>query len=105
MTINLADSRPGETFMGSTENNLNHNNMTIPENEDRSVWEPFHVQMGFRKEESSISLFRGWSVINSMGAAGCRRPAHEETLIIMQAFPCLNNKSKRPCGILPKRTV
>jgi hypothetical protein len=89
MSINLADSRPGETFMGSTGNNLNYNNMTIAENEDSSVWPPFHVQKGFKKEESTISLFRGWSVINSMGAAGCRRPAHEETLIIMQAFPCI----------------
>ena len=89
MTLNLADSRAGETFMGSTGNNINYNNMLIPENEDRSAWEPFHVQKGFRKDESTISLFQGWSVINSMGAAGCRRPAHEETIIIMQAFPCL----------------
>jgi hypothetical protein len=34
-------------------------------------------------------VFQGWTAINSMGAAGCCRPAHEETLIIMQAFPCL----------------
>jgi len=89
MSINLADARLGETFMGSTGNNLNYNNMLIAENEDRSPWEPLHVQKGFRKDESTVSLFQGWSVINSMGAAGCRRPAHEETLIIMQAFPCL----------------
>ena len=89
MAINLADARPGETFMGSTGNNLNYNNMLIPENEERSVFEPFHVQKGFKKEESTVSLFRGWSVINSMGAAGAVRPAQEEMLIIMQAFPCL----------------
>ncbi|HSW39029.1 MAG TPA: hypothetical protein VLL97_06010, partial [Acidobacteriota bacterium] len=89
MAINFGDARPGETFMGSTGNNLNYNNMLIAENEERAVWEPFHVRKGFRKEESVVSLFQGWSVINSMGAAGCRRPAHEETLIMMQAFPCL----------------
>ncbi|OFW59846.1 MAG: hypothetical protein A2133_07335 [Actinobacteria bacterium RBG_16_64_13] len=89
MSINLADARLGDTFMGSTGSNINYNNMTFAENEERSVWEPFHVRQGFKKEESSVSLFQGWSVINSMGAAGCCRPAHEETLLLMQAFPCL----------------
>ncbi|MEJ2111321.1 MAG: UGSC family (seleno)protein, partial [Acidobacteriota bacterium] len=91
MTINLADSRIGETFMGSTGNNMNYNNMFFAENEDRSVWEPFHVRKGFKKEESTVSFFQGWSAINSMGAAGCRRPAQEETLIMMQAFPCIRS--------------
>ena len=89
MTLNLGDARLGDTFMASTGNNMNYNNMTFAENEERSVWEPFHVRQGFKKEESTVSIFRGWSAINSMGAAGCCRPAHEETLIIMQAFPCL----------------
>ena len=89
MSINLADARPGDTFMGSLGNTINYNNLTFAENEERSVWEPFHVRKGFKKEESTVSLFQGWSVVNSMGAAGCCRPAHEEMLIIMQAFPCL----------------
>ncbi len=89
MTINLADARLGETFMGSTGSNLNYNNMTFAENEERSAFQPFHVRKGFKKEESTISVFQGWSAINSMGAAGCCRPAQEETLILMQAFPCL----------------
>jgi hypothetical protein len=89
MSINLADARPGDTFMGSLGNNLNYNNMCFAENEERSVWEPFHVRKGFKREESTVSVFQGWSVINSMGAAGCCRPAQEEMLIIMQAFPCL----------------
>jgi hypothetical protein len=89
LTINLADSRLGETFMGSIGSNLNYNNMTFAENEERSIWEPFHVRQGFKKEESTVSVFQGWTAINSMGAAGCCRPAQEEMLIIMQAFPCL----------------
>ncbi len=89
LTINLADARPGETFMGSTGNTMNYNNMLIAENEERSVWQPFHVRRGFRPEESTVSLFQGWSAVNSMGAAGCRRPAQQEMLLIMQAFPCL----------------
>jgi len=90
MTINLGDARLGETFMGSTGHNLNYNNMLMAENEERSIWEPFHVQKGFKKEESVVSLFQGWSVINSMGAAGCCRPAQEEILILLQAFPGLH---------------
>ncbi len=89
MTINLGDARLGETFMASMGSNMNYNNMTFAENEDRSVWQPFHVRKGFKKEESTVSIFQGWSAINSMGAAGCCRPAHEEILIMMQAFPCL----------------
>ncbi len=89
MSLNLGDARPGETFMGSTGSNLNYNNMTFAENEERSVWEPFHVRKGFKREESTVSIFQGWSAINSMGAAGCVRPAQEEMLIMMQAFPCL----------------
>lgn len=89
MTLNLGDARLNETFMGSTGNNMNYNNMMFAENEERSVWEPFHVRKGFRKEESTVSIFQGWSAINSMGAAGCCRPAQEEMLIMMQAFPCL----------------
>jgi hypothetical protein len=90
MTINLGDSRLGETFMGSTGNPLNYNNMCFAENEERSVWDPFHVQKGFRKQQSVLSIFRGWSVINSMGAAGCCRPAQEEMLLLLQAFPALH---------------
>jgi len=90
MTINLGDSRLGETFMGSTGNPLNYNNMFFAENEERSVWEPFHVRRGFKKEESAVTIFRGWSAINSMGAAGCCRPAQEEMLLILQAFPAVS---------------
>ena len=41
----------------------------MAENEERSVWEPFHVQKGHKREESVVSLFRGWNLLNSTGAA------------------------------------
>ncbi|HXQ27376.1 MAG TPA: hypothetical protein VN822_13285 [Candidatus Acidoferrales bacterium] len=91
MSINLADSRLGETFMGSLGHNLNYNNMCCAENEEKSIWEPFHVQKGFKADESVVSLFRGWSVINSMGAANAVRPAGEETVIMLKAFPGLRS--------------
>jgi hypothetical protein len=62
MTINFGDVRPGATFMASTGTTINYNNMCCAENEENSVWEPFHVRKGYKKEESLISLFRGWNV-------------------------------------------
>jgi hypothetical protein len=91
MTINLADARLGETLMASQGHNLNYNNMCCAENEEKSVWEPFHVQKGFPRDESVVSLFRGWSVINSMGAANSVRPASEETTIMLKAFAGLRS--------------
>src|SRR5208282_4159386 len=53
MSINLADSRLGETFMGSQGHNLNYNNMCCAANEVR--------------------------------------PASEETVIMLKAFPALRS--------------
>jgi hypothetical protein len=52
-------SVPGETYMGSTGNNYNYNNLTFAENEERSPWEPLHVQKGFKPTESTVSIFWG----------------------------------------------
>jgi hypothetical protein len=90
MTINFGSTRVGETFVPSQGNNLNYNNMCIPENEERSVWEPFHVQKGFKPDESVVSVFSGWSVINSMGAVN-ERPPQEETVILLKAFCALHS--------------
>jgi hypothetical protein len=92
ITINLGDARLGQTFMGSQGSTTNYNNMCCAENEERSVWEPFHVQKGFGRDESVVSIFRGWSVVNSMGAPNLRG-AHEESAIIMKAFPALRSSA------------
>jgi hypothetical protein len=52
-------SVPGETFMGSLGNNYTYNNITFAENEERSPWEPLHVQKGFRATDSVVSVFYG----------------------------------------------
>jgi hypothetical protein len=90
MTLTLGNARLGETFLGSLGNNLNYKNMCMAENEEKSVWGSFHVQKGFQPEESVVSLFRGWSFINSMGAPN-RRAAHEETAIMLKAFQALRS--------------
>ncbi|MBI1961998.1 MAG: hypothetical protein HYS37_01375, partial [Candidatus Rokubacteria bacterium] len=52
-------SVPGLTYMGSQGNNYAYNSVTFAENEERSPWEPFHVQHGFRLTDSAVSVFTG----------------------------------------------
>ena len=52
-------SVPGITYMGSMGNNYAYNSVTFGENEERSPWEPFHVQHGFRPGDSTVSVFTG----------------------------------------------
>jgi len=52
-------SVPGETFMGSLGNNYTYNSITFAENEERSPWEPLHVQQGFAADSSTASVFLG----------------------------------------------
>ena len=50
-------SEPGKTYMGSQGNNYAYNSITFAENEERSPWVPFHVEQGFKPEESVVSVF------------------------------------------------
>jgi hypothetical protein len=50
---------PGTTYLGSQGNPLNYANTCFAENEERSPWEPFHVQKGFKAGDSVVSIFRG----------------------------------------------
>jgi hypothetical protein len=52
-------SVPGLTYMGSQGNNYAYNNVTFAENEERSPWEPFHVQHEFKPTDSTVSVFTG----------------------------------------------
>jgi len=63
MSINFGDVRPGATFTASTGSTINYNNTCCAENEELSVWEPFHVRKGYKRNESTVSLFRGWIVL------------------------------------------
>jgi hypothetical protein len=52
-------SVPGETFMGSIGSNYAYNGITFAENEERSPWEPLHVQKGFPQDASTVTVFHG----------------------------------------------
>ena len=51
-------SVPGDTYMGSLGNWYNVG-AAFPEAEERSPWQPFHVQKGFKAEDSVASVFFG----------------------------------------------
>jgi hypothetical protein len=61
-------SVPGVTYMGSVGNNFAYTNLVFAENEERSPWEPYHVQQGFDAETSTATIFKGiWSFISTWG--------------------------------------
>ena len=51
-------SVPGESYMGSLGNWYAYS-AVFAENEERSPWEPLHVQHGFKPTESAVSVFFG----------------------------------------------
>src|SRR5712691_4484557 len=49
----------GQTYMGSQGNGYSFTNLTVAENEEASPWEPFHIQHGFLRSDSAVSVFNG----------------------------------------------
>jgi hypothetical protein len=89
MSICWLDMRPRVNMWSSLGSSLNYNNNCCAENEELSVWEPFHVQKGFRKDESVVSIFRGWVFANSAGTAS-KRTIGEEMCLEMSTIPPTN---------------
>jgi hypothetical protein len=92
MSICWGYAKPRKTLWSSQGNNHTYNNMCAGENEERSVWEPFHVGKGFKAEESAVSVFRGWALLNSIGAAA-NRSLGEELNLQLAVMPPLNSSA------------
>ncbi len=92
MSICWGFARSQMTLWSSQGNNLIYNNMCVAENEERSVWEPFHVQKGFQPDESAVSVFRGWFLMNSLHAAASRSVG-EEIDLQLSVIPALNSSA------------
>ena len=75
-----------KTLWSTQGNGLIFNSMCAAENEERSVWAPFHVDKGFRADESVVSIFRGWNVLNSLHAAA-HRSVGEEICLQLSVIP------------------
>jgi hypothetical protein len=85
-------NQPKKTLWSTQGNNLVFNSMCVAENEEKSVWTPFHVQKGFRAEESVVSIFRGWNLLNSLHAAA-HRSVGEEINLQLSVIPALNSNA------------
>jgi hypothetical protein len=92
MSICHGFAKPRSTLWSSQGNNHTYNNMCAGENEEKSVWEPFHIGKGFKADESVVSIFRGWAFLNSYGAAS-KRSLIEELSIQLAAMPPLNSSA------------
>jgi len=90
MSICRGYAKPKKTFWSSQGNNLNYNNMCVAEGEERSVWTPFHVDKGFKADESVVSTFRGWALLSTSGAAS-HRSLGEELNIQLAVMPPLDS--------------
>jgi hypothetical protein len=62
--------REGVTGFSSLSNPLRYNNVAIAENEEAlpEGWKPLHVQMGFKPEDSVLTLLSGWNFVNCSGS-------------------------------------
>jgi hypothetical protein len=56
----------GSTYLGTCGNALNYSNLLFPEDEEGlpEGWQPLHVEKGFKSEDSVVSIFAGFSLIN-----------------------------------------
>jgi len=102
---NLGGSIPGETYLGDLGNALNYNNLCFAENEESlpKGWSPLHVQKGYKAEESVVSIFSGWSLINF--GSFKPYPIHEVIRQLLRSFETSGPGSCRPTLLLSPVTA
>ncbi len=70
--------REGITGFSSLSNPLRYNNVTIAEAEEElpEGWKPVHVSMGYKPEDSVLTIFMGWNFVNCSGSVVEHYPPH-----------------------------
>ena len=65
------------TTWSSLGSNLQYNNLCFAENEEAlpEGWDPLHVQNGFKRTDSTVTIGTGWSYISSVGEVQRTYPA------------------------------
>jgi hypothetical protein len=73
--------QPGSNYMGVQGNPLNWNNVSIPEKEEGLPpgWKPFHVQLGYKPQESTVSVFAGIHLMQASAASSPLNPTGYES--------------------------
>src|SRR4029078_5433962 len=56
-------SVPGVTYAGSQGCNFSYNCITFAENEEASPWEPYHLQHGYDRGESTVTVSYIWGSV------------------------------------------
>jgi hypothetical protein len=78
----------GLTTFSSLGSGLQYNNLCIGENEEMlpAGWDPLHVQLGFDKNDSVVTVATGWTYISSVGECMTDFPAQEWIADYMSAM-------------------
>ncbi len=78
MSKTIGGLHSGKTTWSTLGSTMQYNNVCIAENEEAlpEGWKPFHVQMGFKPEDSVITVGIGWSYISSVVMAVRDYPVH-----------------------------
>lgn len=71
--INLGGSKIGVNDMGATGHPARFT-FCLAENEEASPWEPFHVERGYKPEESTVTVFTGGWYLLSPGTLATTDP-------------------------------
>jgi len=66
-TRNIGHTWPAENDMGLVGRPSPNTFFTFAENEDMNPWEPYHVSVGFRKEDSTVTVTKVGSYIGASG--------------------------------------
>jgi hypothetical protein len=66
-TLNIGHCWPRVNDMALTGRPSAHTWFTFAENEDLSLWEPFHVYRGYNKEDSTVTLSKVNSIYSTFG--------------------------------------
>ncbi|OGN89461.1 MAG: hypothetical protein A2158_02325 [Chloroflexi bacterium RBG_13_46_14] len=104
LSISWGYAKVRKVLWSSQGNNYTYNNMCIAENEEKSVWEPLHVQKGFKADESVVSFFTGWNVLSSLHCAA-HRTIGEEICLQLSVIPALNSAATIMMDPLVARTL
>jgi hypothetical protein len=78
MSKTIGGLHSGKTTWSTLGSTMQYNNVCIAENEEAlpEGWEPFHVQSGFKPNDSVISVATGWSYISSVTEAKREYPVY-----------------------------
>jgi hypothetical protein len=78
MSKTIGGLHSGKTTWSTLGSTMQYNNVCIAENEEAlpEGWAPYHVQMGFKPEDSVITVGIGWSYISSVIMAVQEYPVH-----------------------------